>query len=70
MAVSFRLESTGAPGMDALEGNVQRALDQVRGRVDTLNAYSPAAPADWTGSPPTTLAEALDRIAAALGPIA
>jgi hypothetical protein len=56
--------------MDALEGNVQRALDQVRGRVDTLNAYSPAAPADWTGSPPTTLAEALDRIAAALGPIA
>jgi len=68
--VSFRLESTGTPGMDALEGNVQRALDQVRGRVDTLTAYAPASPADWTGTPPATLAEALDRIAAALGPIA
>jgi len=49
---------------------VQRALDQVRGRVDTLTAYAPASPANWSGLPPSTLAEALDRIAAALGPIA
>lgn len=32
--------------------------------------YIPGNPSDWTGSPPTTIAEALDRIAAALGPIA
>lgn len=25
--------------------------------------YEPAIPADWTGSPPTTLAQALDRVA-------
>jgi hypothetical protein len=70
--MSFRLESTGLPGMDALEGNMQRALDQVRARTDTLagQPYAAAAPADWSGSPPRTVGEALDRIAAALGPIA
>lgn len=32
--------------------------------------YTPAVGANWTGSAPTTIAQALDRIAAALGPIA
>lgn len=32
--------------------------------------YTAAAPADWSGSPPATIKEALDRIAAAVGPIA
>ena len=32
--------------------------------------YMPNDPADWSGAPPITVAEALDRIAAALGPIA
>jgi len=32
--------------------------------------YSPAVPADWSGSPPSTVQEAFDRIAAAIGPIA
>lgn len=31
--------------------------------------YTANNPADWNGSPPTTVAAALDRIAAALGPI-
>lgn len=31
--------------------------------------YTPAVPGDWSGSPPTTIKEALDRIAAAIGPI-
>jgi hypothetical protein len=70
--VSFRLESTGAPGADAIESNVQRALDAVRARTDAIAAqpYTPGTPGDWTGAAPTTIGEALDRIAAALGPIA
>lgn len=35
-----------------------------------MDAYTPAVSGDWTGSAPTTIAAALDRIAAALGPIA
>jgi hypothetical protein len=32
----------------------------------TVTTYTPADAADWEGDPPTTMAEALDRIAAAL----
>ncbi|CAH6419709.1 Collagen [uncultured virus] len=32
-------------------------------------AYTPSVSANWVGAPPTTVQEALDRIAAALGPI-
>jgi hypothetical protein len=32
-------------------------------------AYAPAVPANWVGTPPATVQEALDRIAAAVGPI-
>jgi hypothetical protein len=35
-----------------------------------LVGYAPAVPADWSNSSPVSVAEALDRIAAALGPIA
>lgn len=31
--------------------------------------YTPAVPANWSGSPPTTVQQALDRIAAMIGPI-
>ena len=33
-------------------------------------SYTPAATLNWTGADPTTVQEALDRIAAAIGPIA
>ena len=43
----------------------------VTGPVTIIGSlYQPAAPGNWVGPPPTTVAEALDRIAAALGPIA
>lgn len=32
---------------------------------DPLVAYVPAVPGNWAGTPPTTLAAALDRLAAA-----
>ena len=39
--------------------------------VDATEAtYTPAVTGDWTGADPTTVQQALDRIAAALGPIA
>lgn len=33
------------------------------------DAYTPTVAADWNNDPPTTFAEALDRIANAIGPI-
>ena len=43
----------------------------VTGTVAIIGSlYQPAVPANWVGAPPTSVAEALDRIAAALGPIA
>lgn len=38
--------------------------------VDLGDNYFAATPADWVGSPPVSLKDAIDRIAAALGPIA
>lgn len=32
---------------------------------DPLVAYTPTTPSDWASTPPTTLAEAIDRLAAA-----
>lgn len=65
----YPLERTG--GIDG----VDRALSDVSLDIDEINAnlsavpYTPASSADWSGSPPANLQEALDRIAAAIGPI-
>lgn len=40
------------------------------GNSDATGSYTPAVTGDWTGVDPTTVGDALDRIAAALGPIA
>lgn len=72
----FGIERSGVPGREAAESNAERALNASAAalgrRIDGVSAtipYSAATPADWAGSPPATIAEALDRIAAALGPI-
>lgn len=39
------------------------------GAAGSATAYTPAVSADWADPDPTTIAEALDRIAAAVGPI-
>jgi hypothetical protein len=79
VADRFDLESTGNPEHAVLEANVTRALQRIQTRTNGLStradglsdgSYTPAVPGDWTGTPPATLAAALDRIAAALGPIA
>jgi hypothetical protein len=60
----YRLEQGGDLGSH------QRALDKIGLDLDALESrtgpYTPANAADWSGSPPTTISEALDRIAARL----
>lgn len=59
------LESfTGRPEAD--HRKVLRALSGLRTDV---GGYSAANAAHWSGTPPTTIAEALDRIAAMIGPV-
>ena len=38
-------------------------------RIETQQDYTPASAVHWSNSPPTTIQEALDRIAAHVGPI-
>lgn len=70
MTDRYTLERSGRPELEQLERNVQRALDRVSVRTRGLatpseaSAYTPSTPADWSGDAPTTIGEALDRIAA------
>lgn len=36
------------------------------GNIQVNEAYSPAVPAKWNGTPPATFSQALDRLAAAV----
>ena len=53
-------------------GDVYWAADNPSGAtaVSRKDDYEEAVPADWSGSPPLNVKNALDRIAAAVGPIA
>ncbi len=68
------LTSTGDPAHVSLETNVRRMADQMHQQLEATDAgdvsYTPAVAANWSGTPPATVREAFDRIAAALGPIA
>lgn len=68
-----RLTTTGNPAHVELEAAVRRALDQTHAQLGALAAsdiaYTPASLTAWSGTAPSTVGEALDRIAAALGPI-
>lgn len=48
----------------------QPGADGVDGADGDATAYTPANDADWTDPNPTTIAQALDRIAAQIGPVA
>lgn len=64
--VNFGLTSgaDGSPGADGPPGS-----DGSDGAPGDADAYTPAVPGDWAGTAPTTIAEALDRIAAGIGPV-
>lgn len=69
----YKLESTGIPPAQA--GQHQRAFVEVAKDIDDLEArldaheisYTPADSADWVSPAPTTIGDALDRLAAAGG---
>lgn len=56
---------TGRPEAD--RGNVQRALNRAGSSEGT--SYTPANVVHWNGTAPTTVQQALDRIAAMIGPV-
>jgi hypothetical protein len=61
----------GAPSAwPAPPSDIWGALDDLASQTHTLvttqNDYSPGLPGNWAGTPPTTIPEALDRLAAAL----
>lgn len=69
----YPLETTGGFGgqQRALDG-VSGDIDEVVARLDALDLdqpYTADNATDWGGTAPTTVKAALDRIAAALGPI-
>jgi hypothetical protein len=55
----------GAQGIQGVPGN-----DGADGVNGDATAYTAANSVNWSGNAPLTIAEALDRLAAALGPIA
>lgn len=65
------LTTTGRPELSALEGAVRDMGVDLHRQMTSLDAseisYSPGDAADWVSPAPTTLAEALDRLAAAGG---
>lgn len=68
MADFSRRAMAGLQGL--VQGDIEEAFTRVRKDLDSAGNYTAAVAADWSGSPPATIAEALDRLAAALGPIA
>lgn len=72
----YQLETTGGMGGNQRAlSSVSLDMDDIAQRMDTAEStlsslpYSASTPADWGGTAPTTVKDALDRIAAALGPI-
>lgn len=63
------LTSTGRSEHVDLERNVRNALDQMRSQYLAMAAsdvsYTPTTPSNWSGTAPTTVQQALDRLAAA-----
>lgn len=54
------------PGAAALRNDVEDALSRQRTSLTTeLEAYDPGDPSQWASPPPTTVREALDRLAKA-----
>jgi hypothetical protein len=64
--------NTGASANDRTGDSLRTAFNKINENFAELyaTAYTPVDPNNWIGSAPITVAEALDRLAAALGPIA
>lgn len=65
----FSKKNYGSPVSAALQGDVERALVGVRADITAASTYAPGDPASWASPAPTTLADALDRLAAYLATV-
>ncbi len=68
--MTVKSDFSKSPGLSGqanmLQANVDRAfLLTKQNAITEAQAYSPADPSDWADPPPSTVAEALDRLAAA-----
>lgn len=48
-----------------LHADINRSMHSIDERIAATSTYTPATPGDWADPPPSTIAEALDRLAAA-----
>jgi hypothetical protein len=64
--------NVGTAANDKKGDSLRAAFQKVNANFTELynSTYTPAVSGDWSGTTPTTVAAALDRIAAAIGPIA
>lgn len=59
------LQKRRLPGaIDRTHADIEAAFARQRNDLQT-QAYTPATSGDWAGTAPTTIAEAIDRLAAA-----
>lgn len=55
------------PGLDLLQSEIRRTTEGLQGDVENAAKFEATNPADWKDSAPaTTVAEALNRIVAAI----
>lgn len=59
-----------ADAVGELTADINAVVEAVDDDLVEATEYEPAVLADWSGTAPSSLQNALDRIAAALGPIA
>jgi hypothetical protein len=64
--IDLRVQCTSEAGLVLTVTDVNLSLFS----VSAGSPYAPAVPANWSGTAPTTVQDALDRIAAKIGPIA
>lgn len=55
--------------LDLFHADSELAAKRMRDTIDENAAYTPSDASDWNDDAPATVKAALDRIAAALGPI-
>jgi hypothetical protein len=62
-----RFQRTGNPATRGLEDRVEQMAERLYGEATAdADAYTPASASNWSGTPPSTQGEALQRMEAAI----
>jgi hypothetical protein len=54
------------PGLGQLQAEIERTTTKLAGRLDSAGDYTPGDPDKWADPPPTSITDALDRLAKAI----